>query len=86
MHSSVIAIENVKLFLSAHAAVERLLSALIYARNVLAECEFAEPGQEKAKHNRHYIRRSVDHGTAITRSMIQRADGGLRFAFHVAPS
>ena len=37
------------LFCQAHAAAESLLAALIYARNVLAECEFARPGQEKAK-------------------------------------
>jgi len=26
-----------------------LLAALIYARSVLAECEFAKPGEEKMK-------------------------------------
>jgi len=44
-------IENGKIvFCPPHAAAEHLLGALIYARNVLAECDFARPGQEKAKH------------------------------------
>ena len=30
-----------------HAAAEQLLSALIYAPNVLADCEFAKTDQEK---------------------------------------
>ena len=36
-------------FCPPHAAAEDLLAALIYARNVLAECEFAKPGEEKMK-------------------------------------
>ena len=43
-------IENGRtVFCAPHAAAEDLLGALIYARNVLAECQFAKPGQEKAK-------------------------------------
>jgi len=36
-------------FCAPHTASQSLLAALIHARNVLTECEFNKPGEEKAK-------------------------------------